>query len=94
VGGYNFAMFENNYNKTLALANTVFTLLASLALKLHPTKGHFLPILVGEHLGMILDFEKGEFRASTVKLNGIATLAKGSATPTNSTPSSEVRILR
>jgi hypothetical protein len=44
------AMFENNYDKTLALATTVFSLLASLGQKLHPTKGHFLPILVGEHL--------------------------------------------
>jgi hypothetical protein len=42
-----FAMFEENYDKTLLLANHTFALLASLGLKRHPTKGHFLPILVG-----------------------------------------------
>ena len=51
-------MFENGYDKALALATTVFALIASLGLKLHPTKGHFLPILVGEHLDIILYFEK------------------------------------
>jgi len=68
-------MFENVYDKTLAFATTVFAVLVSLGLKVHPTKGHFLPILVGEQLDTILDFEKGEFRAPTVKLKGIATLA-------------------
>jgi len=70
-------MFEDSYDKTLALATTVFALLARLGLKVHPTKGHFLPILVGDHLGMILDFEKGEFRAPTVKLKDITVMAKG-----------------
>jgi hypothetical protein len=70
-------MFEDFYDKTLALATIVFALLASFGLKMHPTKGHFLPILVGDHLGMILDFEKGEFRAPMVKLKEIAALARG-----------------
>jgi hypothetical protein len=70
-------MFEDSYDKALALATTVFAMLASLGLKVHPTKGHFLPILVGGHLGMILDFEKGEFRAPAAKLKDIAALAKG-----------------
>ena len=69
-------MFEDSYDKTLSLATTVFAMLASLGLKKHPTKGHFLPILVGDHLYMILNFEKGEFRAPTVKLKDIAALAK------------------
>ena len=72
-----FAMFEDTYDKTLALATAVFALLASFGLKVHPTKGNFLPILVGDHLGMTLDFEKDEFRAPTVNLKDIATLAKG-----------------
>ena len=54
-------MFEDSYDKTLALTTTVFALLAILGLKVHPTKGHFLPNLVGDHLGMIMDFEKDEF---------------------------------
>ena len=70
-------MFEDSYDKTLALATIVFALLGSLGLKVHQTKGHFLPILVWDHLDMIQDFEKGEFRARTVKLTDIATLAKG-----------------
>ncbi len=32
--------------------------------------------MVGDHLGMILDFEKGEFRAPTVKLKDVSVLAK------------------
>ena len=44
---------------------------------MHPTKQHFLPILVGDHLGMTLDFDKGEFRALNVKPKNIAALAKG-----------------
>ena len=71
-----FALFGETYDATLQLATYTFDLLRSLGLKVHPTKGHFLPILVGEHLGMILDFEKGEFRAPTAKLKSIAVLAK------------------
>ena len=70
-------MFENNYDKILALATTVFALLASLGLKLHPVKGHFLSIVVGEDLGMIMYIEKGVCRALAVKLKGIAILVKG-----------------
>ena len=45
-------------------------------MKVHPTKGHFLPVLVGEQIGMILNFDKGIFRAPTAKLKSIAVLAK------------------
>ena len=70
-------MFEDTYDKTLALTTIVFDLLASLGLKVHPTKGHFLPILVGDHLGMTSDFEEREFRAPTEKLKDNASLSKG-----------------
>ncbi len=69
-------MFGETYEKTLRLAAFTFALLASLGVKVHPTKGHFLPVLVGEHLGMIMDFDKGIFRAPTAKLKSIALLAK------------------
>ncbi len=69
-------MFGETYDKTLQLTTFTFALLASLGLKVHPTKGHFLPVLIGEHLGMILDFDKGIFRAPTAKLNNIAVLFK------------------
>ncbi len=52
-------MFEDTYEKTLALATNVFTLLASLGLKVHSTKGHFPSILAADLLGMTLDFENG-----------------------------------
>ncbi len=71
-----FAMFGETYDKTLLLATLTFALLASLGLKVHPTKGHFQPVPVGEHLGMILDFDKGIFREPTAKLKSIAVLAK------------------
>ena len=69
-------MFGETYDATLQLADYTFGLLRSMGRKVHPTKGHFLPILVGDHLGMILDFDKWEFRAPTAKLKSIAVLAK------------------
>jgi hypothetical protein len=47
-----------------------------LGLKIHPTKGHFDPILIGEHLGMIIDMNVGQFVAPTAKLKQIVVLAK------------------
>ena len=38
-----FAMFEDTYDKTLALATSVFALLTSLGLKVHLTKGIICP---------------------------------------------------
>ncbi len=48
----------------------------NLGMKVHPTKRHFLPIIVGDNLGMILDFEKGEFRAPIDKIKSVVVLAK------------------
>ena len=69
-------MFGETYDATLQLADYTLGLLRSLGLKVHPTKGHFLPILVGNYLGMILYFKKEEFRAPTARLKSIAVLAK------------------
>ena len=69
-------MFGETYDATLQLADYTFGLFRSPCLKVHPSKGHFLPILVGDHLGMIMDFEKGEFRAPTAELKSIEVLAK------------------
>ena len=69
-------MLGETLDKTLRLVTFTFALLASLGLKVHPTKRNFLPVLVGEHLGMILDYDKGIFRAPTAKLKSIAVLAK------------------
>ena len=70
-----FAMFGETYDATLQLADYTFGLLRILGQKVHPTKGQFPSILVGDHLGMILDFERGEFRAPTAKLKSIAVSA-------------------
>ncbi len=48
-------MCNETYDKIIRLANFTFALLDSLVLKAQPTKGHFLRVLDGEHLGMILD---------------------------------------
>ncbi len=46
-----------------------------MGLEIHPTKGHFFPILIGEHLGMKTDNKTGlEPRFS--KLEQIAVMAK------------------
>ncbi len=42
----------------------------------HPLKAYPLATQVGEHLDMVLDYEYGEFRAPTIKLKSIASLAK------------------
>jgi hypothetical protein len=71
-----FALFGASYDKTLELKIVTFDLTTGLGLKIHPTKGHFIPILIGEHLGMIIDMEKGQFVAPTAKLMQIAVMAK------------------
>ena len=70
-------MFAVSYEEIVKLKNVTFTMLTGLGLKVHPTKGgHFDPILIGEHLGMIIDMKEGQFVAPTTKLKQIAVLAK------------------
>ncbi len=71
-----FALFEVSYDETLKLKDYTFTTLTGLGLKIHPTKGHFDPILIGEHLGMIIDMLYRQFIAPTVKSIQIAVMAK------------------
>jgi hypothetical protein len=71
-----FALFDVDYDSTLRLRVRTFDLLSGLGMEIHPTKGHFLPTLIGEHLGMIIDMQVGQFRAPTAKLKSIAVLAK------------------
>ena len=59
------ALFAVSYEETLKLENITFALLTRLGLKIHPMKGHFIPILIGEHLGMIIDMKEGQFAAPT-----------------------------
>ena len=71
-----FAMFEMSYDETLKLKVYTFTLLTGLGLKIHPTKGHFESILIGEHLSMIIDMKVGQLVAPTAKLKQSSVLAK------------------
>ncbi len=67
-----FALFGVSYDETLKRKNVTFDLLTGLGLKIHPTKGHFISILIG----MIIDMKEGQFVAPTAKLKQIAVLAK------------------
>ncbi len=71
-----FALFDTSFDKTLKLKDYTFVLLTGPGLKINSTKGHFIPILIGEHLGMIIDMKEGQFVAPTAKLKQIAELAK------------------
>ena len=71
-----FALFEESYDQTLKLEVYTLTMLTGLGLKIHPTKGHFDPILIGEHLGMIIDMKICQLVAPTSKLKQIAVMAK------------------
>ena len=79
-----FALFAVSYEEALKLKTFVFTLLTGLGLKIHPSKGRFDPILIGEHLGMIIGMKEGQFVAPTTKLNQIAILAKNAAMSSSS----------
>jgi hypothetical protein len=48
-----------SYDETLKLKNVTFDLLTGLGLKIHLNKGHFMPILIGEHMGTIVDMKEG-----------------------------------
>ncbi len=65
-----------SYDEIVKVKVYPFTLLTGLSLKIYPTKGYFDPILIGEHMGMIIDMKVGQFVASTAKLKQIAVLAK------------------
>ncbi len=71
-----FALFDTSFDKTLELKDYTFALLTRLSLKIHPTKGHFILILIGEPLGMINDMKEGQIVAPTANLKQIVVLAK------------------
>ncbi len=71
-----FALFKVTYDETLKLKDYIFTLLTEMGLKILPNKGHFDPILIGEHLGIIIDMQMGQFVAPTAKLKQITFMAK------------------
>ena len=58
-----FDLFDVSYNETRKLKVNTFKIIPRLSLKIHSTKGNFLPILIGEQLGMIIDIQTGQFRS-------------------------------
>ena len=54
----------------------MFRMLRDLGFDIHPSKGYFEPVQLGDHFGLTIDIKKGEFRAPEVKLTAIASLAK------------------
>jgi hypothetical protein len=71
-----FAVFQESYQQALLLKERVFSTLHRLGLSIHPTKGYHDPVQIGDHLGLTVDLQNGEFRAPTSKLTAIAALAK------------------
>ena len=52
-----FAIFANGFDETMRRKNETFTLVISLGLNIHPTKGYH----TATQVGMEMDFEKGVF---------------------------------
>jgi hypothetical protein len=48
-----------SYDETLKLKVYTFTLLTGLGLNIHPTKEYFDPILIGEHMCIIIKMKMG-----------------------------------
>ena len=71
-----FALFAKSFAAAMELKEVTFSLLNSLGLQIHPTKGHHIATMMGDHLGMTLDFAKNEFRAPEKKLKDISISAK------------------
>ncbi len=71
-----FALFGNSFAAAMELKDVTFALLDELGLNIHPTKGYHTAVQDGEHLGMIIDTKKSEFRSPKTKLDNIATAAK------------------
>ncbi len=56
-----FALFADDFEATMALKEKSFSLLLSLGLHIHESKGFHVATKVEDHLGITLDLEKGEF---------------------------------
>lgn len=71
-----FAAFRESFLSACLMRDRIFTTLDDLGLEIHPTKGFHEPVQVGEHLGLIVDSQQGEFRAPEAKLSALSSLAK------------------
>ena len=62
-----FACFKEFFQAAVTLRDHVFATLQRLGLAIHPTKGYHVPVQLGDHLGLTIDLQKGEFRAPAAK---------------------------
>jgi hypothetical protein len=58
-----FLFLADSYDEALRLRQRVQALLDSLGLQRNPKKGVWTPTQVGDHLGLTVDLQRGEFRA-------------------------------
>ena len=71
-----FAVFASSCQAAVSLRERVFSTLKNLGMSIHPSKGFHDPVQSGEHLGLVIDLQHGEFRAPQAKLLAIAGLSK------------------
>ena len=71
-----FALFAKSFSTAMELKNVTFTPLDDLGMNVHPTKWYHTAIQDGDHLDMVIDTKKSEFRAPKSKLDNIAAAAK------------------
>ena len=72
-----WGFFFPSRDEALAQRERITSLLAELGLSRNPSKGCWEPVQVMQHLGLIIDTARGEFRAPEAKLQAISVLAKG-----------------
>lgn len=70
-----FAFFASSAEEATELRAYVVSTLMQLGLQLHPDKGYQEPVQIGDHLGLTIDLERGEFRAPVEKLQQLSRLA-------------------
>lgn len=71
-----FAFISSSEQQARQARDYVLATLRRLGLAVHPDKGYQEPVQEGQHLGIIVDLKRGEFRAPAAKLSKIAGLAK------------------
>jgi hypothetical protein len=67
-----FLFLADSHDDALLLRQRVQALLDSLGLQRNPQKGVWTPTQVGDHLGLTVDLQLGEFRAPPAKLQHLA----------------------
>ena len=72
-----WGFFFDSKEEALTQRPRINALLERLGLGRNPTKGCWEPVQVMQHLGLVIDTARGEFRAPEAKLQALSALAKG-----------------